>query len=92
MKRIHYSATWFEVGPGGYSEAKYKAGQDYPVTEETLRHAARGIAKEIDVPDAPPVAEESSAADVVEAAPVAAEAPKATVTPTRRGGRQANNG
>lgn len=53
MKRVLYSADFREVGTLGFSLVKFAAGTHYPVTDETLRHVGRGIAREIDVEDEP---------------------------------------
>lgn len=77
MKKVRYLVTWFEVGAFGVSEPKFHAGRDYPVTDETLRHAARGIAEEVDVEEAAeppagaPAAPSEGSAEVDAAAPAA---------------------
>lgn len=86
MKVIRYIASWFEVGPSGVSEARYKAGQCYPVTEETQRHVVTGAAEEIEASEEVQLAMEAAAkvkADA-EAAPAATSpdvAPVAETTP-----------
>lgn len=43
MKVIKFNTTFYDVGV-----PKYEAGKHYPVTEETQRQVAVGIAEEID--------------------------------------------
>lgn len=60
MKVIRYIDSWFESG-----DVKYESGKDYPVSDETAAHAARGIAQEIEVADevAEPVKPKKSKAE-----------------------------
>jgi hypothetical protein len=44
VKRILFNATFFDSG-----SPKWSAGQHYPVTEDTQRCIAQGIAEEISV-------------------------------------------
>lgn len=54
MKRIRFSADWFETDLSGNSRPRFEAGKDYPADdEEAVRCVARGIAEEVDVADAP---------------------------------------
>lgn len=53
MKVARFLQTYYEVGSHGVSEAKYEAGKDYPLTNETKRLVARGIAEPVDVADYP---------------------------------------
>lgn len=89
MKVIRYSATWFEVGLSSQSEAKFVAGEFYPVTDESKSHIAQGIAEEIDAPEDAEKADEKAdklaakatdAADAADAAKAAAEAASAAKT------------
>jgi hypothetical protein len=59
MKAIRYTQSFHAVGEHGFSAPVYEAGKDYPVTDETRRHVARGIAEEVDLPD--PAAEAAPA-------------------------------
>lgn len=61
VKRIQFNATWYADGA-----PKYVAGQHYPVTEETQRQVAVGIAEEIDVASA-----DAEQTDMLAASPAA---------------------
>lgn len=52
MKKIRFSAAWYETSPHGGSYARFEAGKDYPADDdEAIRCIARGIAEEVDVPE-----------------------------------------
>jgi hypothetical protein len=77
MKLIRYLESWFHVTAGGGSQAKYEAGKFYPVTDETARHVAHGIAEEVDAPqdaDKAQAVAESAEAKADKAAEIAADA------------------
>lgn len=46
MKVIRYLATWFDAGA-----PLFQGGKFYPVTDESTRHVAQGIAEEVDAAD-----------------------------------------
>ena len=48
---IRFNTTFYETNTGGESRPKFLAGEYYPVTEETTRHALHGIAEVVDAPD-----------------------------------------
>jgi hypothetical protein len=48
--RILFSLDFNAVDGAGNSYVKYRAGQDYEVTEETVRMVAAGIAQTLDTP------------------------------------------
>lgn len=73
MKMIRYLQSFYDVNGTGTSFAKYEAGKDYEVNEETTRHVVLRYAEEVDVPD--PVAA-TDPAPAAEAAPAPAPAPK----------------
>lgn len=50
--RILFSLDFNAVDGAGNSYVKYRAGENYEVTEETTRLVAAGIAESIVVPDA----------------------------------------
>ena len=51
--RVLFNLDFNAVDGGGNSYAKYRAGENYAVTEETTRLVAAGIAETVDVPDDP---------------------------------------
>ena len=51
--RVLFNLDFNAVDGAGNSYAKYRAGENYAVTEETTRLAAAGIAETVDVPDDP---------------------------------------
>jgi hypothetical protein len=67
MKRILFSATFFDGG-----EERYQAGKHYPADDaEAARCVARGIAKEVDVADEPAAAPDADAGIADSAGPAA---------------------
>ena len=70
--RVLFNLDFNAVDGAGNSYAKYRAGENYAVTEETTRLVAAGIAEAVDVPDesAPATAKSATPA----AKPVAADA------------------
>lgn len=74
--RILFSVDFNAVDGAGNSYVKYRAGENYEVTEETTRLVAAGIAESIVIPDvakagaaSAPSAPSSSAAANAPAAP-----------------------
>lgn len=53
MNRILFSQTFFATDVSGNSKPQFEAGKHYPTDDaEAKRCIARGIATEVDVPDA----------------------------------------
>lgn len=86
MKIAKFLVSHFDAGV-----EKFKAGQAYPLNDETSLCIARGAAEEVDVPDEPaateqPSAEAGEAAGAeAAAAEVVADAPPAAPVPTGKG-------
>lgn len=82
MKRILFSASWFETDQTGTSRPRFEAGQHYsPDDVEAQRCVARGIAAEVDVADEPVTGDvvidaDKPAVDAAPAAPAPAKAKK----------------
>ncbi len=78
MRKILILNTFYDAG-----HAKYLAGQQYPVDEDTLRQVAKGNGQEIDVPEeapAPPPAAKTPA-DPPAAEPASPASPPAAPPP-----------
>jgi hypothetical protein len=76
--RILFSLDFNAVDGAGNSYVKYRAGENYEVTEETTQLVAAGIAESIVVPDAAETG--ASTAPSAPSSSAAANAP-ATLTP-----------
>lgn len=66
MKAVKITNSVFEVGPGGYSEEKFKGGSVHALGADTQRQVDLRNAEIIDVPDdADAAAEEAAAAQAI---------------------------
>lgn len=52
-RHILFASNFHAVDGAGNSSVKYRAGEQYPATEETERLAASGIAEAVDIIDEP---------------------------------------
>ena len=75
--RILFSLDFNAVDGAGNSYVKYRAGENYEVTEETIRLVAAGIAESIAVSDAI-----ETGASTAPSAPSSSSAGNAPATPT----------
>jgi len=67
MKKILFSASWFETDQTGTSRARFEAGKHYPADDaEAQRCVARGIAAEVEVADEPAPEAETAPAETAE--------------------------
>ena len=72
MKSIRFLADFFSVDSAGNSFVKYAKGGIYSLDDETSGQVAAGFAEEVDTPESPPAAAQTTSPAVT--------APKAVAT------------